>query len=51
MTENEKVGFLICFIVLVYAIVWMTIMLHEDLKEISRKQTETLKFLKKDDET
>lgn len=47
MTENEKLGFLVFFVAVIFALVWMAIMLHEDLKEISRKQTETIKFLKK----
>ena len=51
MPENEKLGFLILFVVLIFVLVWMAIMLHEDLKEISRKQTETIKFLKKNDAT
>lgn len=51
MAENEKLGFLIFFVLLIFALVWMAVMLHEDLKEISRKQTETIKFLKKNDMT
>ena len=51
MTENEKLGFLILLVSLIFTLVWMAMMLHEDLKEISRKQTETIKFLKKDDVT
>lgn len=47
MTENEKLGFLVFFVAVIFALVWMAIMLHEDLKEISRKQAETIKFLKK----
>lgn len=51
VTESEKLGFLIMFAVLIFTLVWMAIMLHEDLKEIRRKQTETIKLLKKDDVT
>jgi len=51
VAENEKLGFLLLFVLLIFAIVWMAMMLHEDLKEISRKQTETIKLFKKDEVT
>lgn len=45
MTELEKLGLSIIFLVSIFTFVWSVMMLHDDLRRISIKQDKTIKLL------